>query len=292
MYDKIPESIVRKRYDKIDKALKRLTTSFAPEDIHRFRLQVKKLRSYLSLAGTGKQKSNRLKLPTKLHQFYHVIGFVRNLQLQQQRITPLDHAQYSNFITHYLLLISKDIDYGIVQAMRIVRRKKTFTKERDRLLAHLPSKLKKATCQKFTRQHLEELKELLQPSSLSDDALHAVRKLLKDVLYTWHYTNKVKSSIPVPEWMSMEEISTIIKMLGSFHDKCEALDLLHIHYKQQESDSDQRLMWRMLENSWWQEKEIERVDIHTHLQKELALLLPEKQPQQCALPLPVKQLTL
>jgi len=287
-----PASIVRKRYAKIDKALKRVVPGFAPEDIHQFRLQVKKLRSYLGLVATVKQKGIWLKLPTKLHQFYIAIGAVRNLQLQQQRISPLFNERFSPVLTPYLHFISASMDNAVARAKKLARRKKNFAKERDKLVKQLPSKLRPATSRKFIRHRIDKLKALMQPSSLSDESLHFVRKLLKDILYTWPYTTKKNSGIPEQELMSREEIDSIIKVLGSFRDKCEGLDLLHVHYKQQQSGSNQRLMWRRLENTWWHERELERVSIHHLFHKEFALLLHAEQFHEHALPLPVKQLTL
>ncbi len=265
---------IKNRYLKIDRALKRVIKNFAEKDIHLFRLEVKKLRSFLRLASVAKGKSSSLKLPKKLHSFYNAIGVIRNLQLQKQSIEELKSVEYSIFQEPYLNFIKNEIDERTVSASKKVNCKKPFGGGRRKLLKRSPDELKQKSIQKFTREKLKALSKLMQPSSLSDEALHAVRKILKDILYTWSFT-KERTTLPSIVTLSKEEINTIIEMLGEFQDQCVGLDLLHKHYKPQQTEPNVREAWRNLENTWWREKEIKRKAIHTLFHKQFTLSLTE-----------------
>lgn len=83
----------------------------------------------------------------------------------------------------------------------------------------------------------------MEPSSLSDESLHSVRKLLKYNLYTWSFTEEL-TDIPSSVLLSKKDLNSITKILGGFQDKCVGLDLLHTHYKKQQTSQKERTAWR------------------------------------------------
>ncbi len=234
------------------------------DDIHAFRIEVKKLRSFICLASSAPHASS-LKVSAMLDEIYNAIGSIRSLQLQQQcieRITP----GYITFQKTYLIFISKKIEHQMLQARKIGKQGKFLKKSRRRILNHLPSALKQKSIRVFTNEKLQALSALMKPSSLSDESLHAIRKLLKEISYTWKLTNK-PASVPSVIVMSKKEIDYITNILGDFHDRCIGLDLLHAHYKEQQMDESERRVWRELENEWWAKKESARAGIHELFQK-------------------------
>lgn len=281
-------NIIKKRYAKIDKAVKCVAADFALDDIHRFRLKVKKLKSFLALVAAVKRKGVHLKLPGRLHEFYNAVGIIRGLQLQQASIKKFPHEGFEPLVKSYQDFVSICIDQEISRARKLLKGNRTFTIRTRTLRERLPKKLAPASTRKFARHQMETLTTLMHPASLSDASLHAVRKLLKDVLYTWSYANlNYKHPHQVP--LSQEEIISIVKTLGDFQDKCAGLDLLHIHYKEQQGGARERIMWRKLENLWWKEKEVNRATIHKLFHK--GSLLPARA-EQSLLPLPLKQLSI
>ena len=100
--------------------------------------------------------------------------------------------------------------------------------------------------------------------------MHSLRKLLKDVVYNWRYFGKTIVFNQVS--MNLDDIGVIVKALGKFQDQCVGLDLLHVHYRDQQNGTNDRLMWRSLENSWWSEREVSRGFIQKLLHKEVLLL--------------------
>src|SRR5580692_4119732 len=74
--------IIKCRFEKIATSFDEAIAYLDAEDIHAFRAEVKKLRAFLQLAPSG----TKVKMPGRLHLFYRMVGEIRNLQLQQQRI--------------------------------------------------------------------------------------------------------------------------------------------------------------------------------------------------------------
>ncbi len=261
---------VKKRFAKIDDALKNVVKDFDANDIHLFRIEVKKLRSFLRLVSAGGGKHSRQKLPNKLYGFYCSIGVIRNLQIQKKNIEELDNPEYSSLTKYYLDYIHNKIGRHIEELRTFGKGKRQFSKGRQEIIKNLPSRLKLKSIRKFTGDKLKTLTNLMKPSSLSDESLHSVRKTLKDILYTWSYTNE-KTAIPSVVVMSKKDIRSITTLLGNFQDKCVGLDLLHAHYKKQLTNLNERLVWRKLENKLWNEKESDRENIHKVFQKEFHL---------------------
>lgn len=240
------------------------------EDIHAFRIEVKKLRSFICLASSAPHASS-LKVSIILDEIYNAIGSIRSLQLQQQCIKAIS-PEYIVIQKIYLTFISGKIEHQMLHAIKMGKRGKFLKKSNRRILNHLSSGLKQKSIRVFTNEKLQALSALMKPASLSDESLHAIRKLLKEISYTWKFTNK-RTSVPSVIVMSKKEIDYITKILGNFHDRCIGLDLLHTHYKEQQMNENERRAWRALENDWWAKKESARAEIHELFQKGISLQL-------------------
>jgi CHAD domain-containing protein len=76
---------IQRHYRRVKTLGKTVAETWAEEDIHQFRVEVKKLRAFLRLAGST-HTGIKPRLPRRLHTFYSMVGIVRCLQLQ--RILP------------------------------------------------------------------------------------------------------------------------------------------------------------------------------------------------------------
>lgn len=258
-------SRIKEKYKKIDRILNNVILDFDPGDIHLFRLEVKKLRSLLRFSCAAKKKP--LNIPKKLRAFYRTLGVVRSLQIQLQSIKNIPPTGCYSLQKSYPDFITREIEGKLASAKKMVTRKNPFAKEKHALLSRLPNGIRQKAIRRFTTQHVSRLAHLMQPAYLPDESLHRIRKLLKDILYTWPLTAE-RTALPSTIIMSKEEVHAITEILGNFQDTCTRLDLLHAHYKRQQLSLNQRLAWRTLENHWWQEKELDRENIHKLFQKE------------------------
>src|SRR5688572_9622070 len=79
----VAKKLCRKQYS----FLKKIPGSFAPEDIHEFRVAFKKLRALLRLIHPAAIHSHTLGVPPPLLSLYHVAGAVRDLQVNLPLLT-------------------------------------------------------------------------------------------------------------------------------------------------------------------------------------------------------------
>ncbi|PZR31026.1 MAG: hypothetical protein DI538_21690 [Azospira oryzae] len=256
----------------MNQAWKLVSGNFAMEDIHAFRIEIKKLRSFLCLASTAPHACS-LKVSVRMDRLYTTIGNIRSLQLQKQRMDRIS-PQYAPIQKSYLTFISTEIERQTVKAGNLAKSGKFLKKSRRMILNQLPSRLKQKSIRMFTNEKLQALSALMKPSSLSDESLHAIRKLLKEISYSWKLTNKRTSILSVIV-MSKKELDYITDILGDFHDRCIELDLLHAHYKQQQMDENERRIWREWENDGWFKKERAREGIHALFQKGISRQLQD-----------------
>ena len=119
--------VIKHRFNKINKALAKITVDFGSKDIHDFRVEFKKMRAFLRLAASDQATGGRL------HHFFQIAGFIRNLQLQQQRIGEewenKDHPPQS-----YLDVLNAEKSARIELAKNYAREKLSIEKEQQRAL--------------------------------------------------------------------------------------------------------------------------------------------------------------
>lgn len=247
----------KKKYNNIEETFRIVIKHFDAGNIHKFRLEVKKLNSLLRLAGIVHKHSRLL----ALHKFYKAVGIIRSPQLQQQRIVLLKRERYKILSKSYLKYLKQAIADEKVKAVNLIKRKKPFGKEVKKIVDRLPERLKRTSIQTFIDQKMGIHTRLLKLNSISDESLHVARKSLKDMVYI---SSEVKESslIPSSSSVSKKTIHATTKLLGEFHDKCVSLDLLQAHVKLQPINTEERKIWHDLENEWWEEKERDRVKIH------------------------------
>jgi len=253
-------NIIEKRYARINTIFDSVMEGFLEEDIHEFRVEVKKLRAFLRLTGGNSSDGYGPKLPRKLHAFYTVIGRVRSLQLQQDRIRALAIEKDISLPDTYLDQIADKIKHGIARAKKRSKGKNPFEKGAQKLLSRLPDKLNRAMIRRFTRSELEALALLLKPFFFPEDSLHSIRKILKDILYTWYYIEgKAADLLPSILLGNEEIIGKITDSLGDFQDISTQLALL------QTAQADPCLL--VIEKEWRKERRSIQENLNKVLQK-------------------------
>ena len=178
------------RLNHLRKALPRVLAHFDPEDIHAFRVEVKKLRALLTLLAAedpqdaSLTRSGRVRLPRRLRRFYKMTGEIRNLQLQQQRVQEYWKMRDDALPRTYCLLLEMELAGKITVAGDFAAKKLSIKTIQRQILDRTPDHIRKRSARKFLRSKafsLEELKKTPQP--WEDDLFHSIRKLLKDLLY-------------------------------------------------------------------------------------------------------------
>ena len=281
--------IIRNSFKKINKAFRSLTFHFEmedllnPEDLHSFRVEAKKLRAFLGLAGMAGSKN--IKLPKKLHSFYRIIGKVRNIQLQQQRIQKTLTARVEDPSAYaipniYLKLLSTEASGNRILAGSMAKDKTGFQKEERRIIARLPAHPGKTFVEKFVDLQAKKIRDLVAPplptdkslytdeSFHIDESLHAVRKILKDLLYTWAYTEQyVAKKFPTSPPLTHKDIQALTVSLGDIQDSRIAIELLQPAYTNRVSHERERTHLLDVRVEWQEEKERKERELYILLRK-------------------------
>lgn len=219
--------IIEKRCRHLQRQQEQLIAGFAMEANHNFRVEVKKLRALLRLLRHS--HSPDLQLPKSLRLFYRSVGEVRSLQLQREMVQAVCQDLACPVPVGYLSLL-----YGKEKlARKHVKenaRDVSISRLRHQLTRLLPPGLRKADVQDFVEQKRVQLVGYLNLTHLTDEALHNIRKLLKDLLYVWPWIESVLATSLFPEQFSKTNCMRLAEQLGKFQDCCTSLSFFSPAY--------------------------------------------------------------
>jgi CHAD domain-containing protein len=235
---------VRSRLKKLKPLIRKIKKDFRTADIHRFRVEIKKLTVLLRLSAAGGKDPHRPKLLEYIKEWYDALGDVRVWQLQQQFIREVAAAEGSALPYFYLNMLNMREAAGMTRAAGLLWHSgRRLKKARDKILALIPAQTGKRMIKQFLLAEQGNLRALLASGGLAVTSLHEVRKKLKELLYTRAYTGKYLSRF-FPYLPREQEIVRITGLLGDLHDYHTAIGLLaqeHTDGIANEAERDQLL---------------------------------------------------
>jgi CHAD domain-containing protein len=243
--------VVGNRFKKINAIVRDMSWSSGTEDIHRFRVKVKKLRGFLRLIQRGLKHPDDLKIPKDLKKLYDISGSIRSLQLQRQNIKRIIVEKGYGLPECYLNMLDRWEAARANRARALMTEKKHFKKSELNTVDTLPGELKKKSIKKFLQESVAKLDELQKLDSPSDESLHMVRKLLKDILYTWRYIKK-ETVLVFSCFPGKENILLATDLLGDFHDICVGINLLD--YTGEIKNENEQALLLTIKQQWLKKK--------------------------------------
>jgi CHAD domain-containing protein len=211
------EQIISLHFKKIDILFSKIIAGFEIEAIHNFRTEIKKLRSFLHLLDF-EVDGGPLKITEKLKTFYRYIGEIRNLQLHYQNVENYFKNSNDEAPGLYIPKLNSEIGYLQNTTKEFISSHNNFLDDVEKMVSQLPGKLRKSSIKKFIKYVVYEIQVLLIRLN-NDEALHSIRKFLKNHLYNWKFVQPYMVKLS-PGFNHEEEIRTIIEMLGNFRNKC------------------------------------------------------------------------
>lgn len=196
----------------------KVAADFSVDDIHELRVEAKKLRALLRLAGPDDRR-----FPKAFRHIYRAAGEIRNLQLLRRRLTA--------FRTHDRVPLSADffahLDERLLAAKQDMRLRVELTgrlkKLSRRSLSGLPARITRTQQTHFVDTRIR----LSQPGD-GDIVmqLHALRKSLKDLLYVWPYLENAARRRAARHFDRYPMMKEHARLLGDFLDVAFQLRLL------------------------------------------------------------------
>jgi CHAD domain-containing protein len=224
-------AFVDRRFKKIDKLSAELVKHFEEEQIHSFRVEVKKLRALLRLMSCESNNPQELKIPKRLKKFYRAVGMIRVLQLQQHRVILSTEESDQRKAGSYLKWVRSETSNEMIKAYDSLEGRISFDEERRNIQKKLPGKLNHFGKVKFMLTQKNRLHEVMMGKKFSQVTLHSIRKILKDILYTKSFIAPKYRKI-LPELLEDDKIVTqLTDRLGELHDLSVGLGLLGKSYR-------------------------------------------------------------
>lgn len=255
MKQKLITSVIKKRFSNIREYIRQMMADFDEDAIHDFRTEIKKLRAFLRLLNTGDNK-NPFGISKTMKVYYWYAGNIRNLQLN---IISINEAEGDKPLA-YLLNVKKQVE-SLQGALRSLHSPSNFD-DPKKVVRNWNVKSGKPSVKKFVLQKADEYKQLLALIK-QDEILHAIRKLLKDLLYNWKYIKEYTSLLP-SAISSKKQIEELTDILGEFCDRITGIHLLETYLIAAPGPADKDSLQKII-SKWGAEKNELRLKVYSML---------------------------
>jgi CHAD domain-containing protein len=248
------KNITDNYYRKLKKHSKTVAKGFDAEAIHLFRVEYKKLRAFLRMLSQSDDLAGEIKILKRLKKAYNISGAIRDLQLQQQRITEAAKPEPKKPQT-YLTLLDKEIDKLKPKLIEIFS-ENPVAQSKKKTDAAVPDDFQLQDFNLFIQKKQANVTGIIVSGHFSDDTIHAIRKNLKDLFYN------LKSYQGIPHnlsslniWYEKDEkyFDLLLIELGNFQDKCTAIALLKSYWVSSLNTYNRELLER-IKKVWIKEK--------------------------------------
>lgn len=192
---------------------RKINNNFDRDDIHNFRVSVKKLRSFLRLLAAHKPELT-LNLSKKFKQLYHIAGLIREAQLEEAWV-----EQNGYDLPAYKEHLQKTISSQKIEWTRLFS-KKLLHKQKLKLTGQCNLEAPQTAVEIFFRKKLSTLNDLITLKKLSAKQLHQARKELKDIIYITDLANKKwPGRKQFLKKLQPDKLKDIAGEIGNYHDK-------------------------------------------------------------------------
>ena len=197
------------------------------EAVHDWRVDYKKLRAMIRLAG---EQTEKIELPLSLKDVYTLAGHIRDRQMQWERM----HQWFGSeqlFPPSYTQLLEKEIAFYIDQLQPLTTNDVILSISQHKIKSALPGGLSKKIILSFLQNQLYEVRNILWLTYKKDDYLHSCRKHLKDVQYIIGALGmEVIEKVEIKGLPPMEQLELAAQALGNFNDQCVTMAFLSSSY--------------------------------------------------------------
>jgi CHAD domain-containing protein len=242
------KKIIGERYEGINKYLKKPNQWFDSGHIHSFRLEVKKLNSFLGLLSVG---ADKIKLPKRLKEVYKILGRIRMIQLQEKNVFGTAKDLGIDVPVRYLVSLKiekaelKKRAKDLVENIRSLKAKK--------LGWEMPRLISSENAGLYLGRQENSLSELIT-SQRNDKSLHEVRKILKNMLYDLPFLKHEMKERMEFSHDNTHQMKSLESNLGAFHDISLSLQQLTTALNGQ-YEGEEREILKSIQQQWLKNKD-------------------------------------
>ncbi|MBS1584650.1 MAG: CHAD domain-containing protein [Bacteroidetes bacterium] len=205
-------ALLEDRLKDVSDTVIKVAPGFEEDDIHAFRVAVKKLRAYMRLVSSA-DKQPKLILSKKFHELYDIAGAIREAQLRLKKAgAPKDKlAGYIADLEHRIAFNKEEWQKKYNEDVVKKLSKKLTGKD----LKKLPDK----TLTAFMKDKMQVLEDAADTSP-NDETIHECRKSVKDMLYNTKLAEKHwPGAFKKVEHLPLSKLDELSDMLGDYNDE-------------------------------------------------------------------------
>ena len=205
----------------------------------------------LSLAH---KTAGKIKISGKLKKAYKILGAIRDLQLQQQRM-PEAIKQEPDKPQAYLNLLQKEIDELKAELSKLFLQN-PVTENKKKTDSLVPDEFPLNSFRYFVQQKEATVTGIIVSGHFRDDNFHTIRKTLKDLFYNLKIYKGIEHDLlSLSVWKGKDEqyFDPLLDELGNFQDKCTAIGLLNANRLNNLNEYDREPLER-IKKEWRKDK--------------------------------------
>jgi CHAD domain-containing protein len=238
-------------YKKLGEYSREMALDFDKDTIHDFRVEYKKLRAFFRLVN-GEAGKKKIQVAKNLKEVYSLAGSLRDQQLQQARMSEVAKEKllhpHGNFIFFEPEITEMKSRLKELLATDPVNKCK---KKTDKLL---PGHCKLSSFSSYFKKKCSAVEEILLAGLLTDERIHAIRKILKDLVYNLEIY-RLEDRFPPGTWKEKvaDYYNPLLEEMGDYQDKCTAIALIEWYWLQHLHTEDRELA-AFIKEEWEKEK--------------------------------------
>ena len=217
---------IQQRFHIVTKLSRKVMVQFERDAIHELRIELKKMHAFLSLLRVEAGNRDALKFKKRLKALNGYVGIIHNIQLHQHYINSILPLHVPPGITDYLNILHEDIERWKKELVTLMSEHTALEEEKNIILNALPENISKSAIRKYLSLKVDEIKTLLILATSEEHNLHALRKVLRDILYNWSYIKPEAESMLPKDLNTYNNIQAVTELLGLYGDQCLSLDFL------------------------------------------------------------------
>lgn len=255
--------IIRHCYARLYKHSVKMKKDFAEDAIHDFRVDYKKLRSFLRMLQLKAKNPRDLKFPHSIKRTYTTAGQVRDRQLCIKRIKA--DRQAGGTALKKTRQLKKEINDISANATFVSKRELENTG--TAMIKSLPAVLALTAGQDFVKQKLSGINDIIAIKEFGDKDLHDIRKGLKDIIFIAAIYENFNEESPAVGWMKedVKKAEAMAHELGSFNDAGIALSFLSPNEIRKAETDEGKHLWA-IRRRWLSQKRKLKREIMPQLQ--------------------------
>lgn len=184
------------------------------ESLHKFRIEVKRIKALISINESAKKKIESLALPLRTQKAYRLCGEIRQIDIYIRQLKKFQ-----------LLDPALSIEYNKLRKEKILKLKLFLGKHAekitgtDRELSKHLNKISNETITSKTKNKLNKINNILKFKYKDPEQLHTARKHMKQLIYI-HKIIPRKSKIKLH--LNINYLNSLQDLIGKWHDLYEA----------------------------------------------------------------------